>query len=121
MISGEFSAKGELVFEIDLIGADGEPVPVNAVLDTGFTGWLVVDNQDAESLDWLLAPAQQKMQTATGEASFNAYLGTVVLDGEEFTIPVLGANQLENILLGVRWLERKRLVSDFPAGVLTLG
>jgi len=39
MISGEFSAKGELVFEIDLIGADGEPVPVNAVLDTGFTGW----------------------------------------------------------------------------------
>ena len=55
MISGEFRIKGELVFEIDLIGADAEPIPVNAILDTGFTGWLIVDNQDAESLDWAIA------------------------------------------------------------------
>lgn len=55
MISGEFSTKGELVFEIDLIGADAEPMPVNAILDTGFTSWLIVDNQDAESLDRAIA------------------------------------------------------------------
>ena len=52
MISGEFSSRGELIFEIALIGTDGEPIPVKALLDTGFTGWLAIDNQDAKSLGW---------------------------------------------------------------------
>ena len=60
------------------------------------------------------------MQTAQGEAELNLYEGTVLLDGQEFTIPVLGGDELEDILLGVRWLQTKRLVADFPARVLTL-
>jgi predicted aspartyl protease len=121
MISGEFNSKGELVFEIGLIGAEGEPIPVNVLLDTGFTGWLAIDNQDAESLGWLLDSNPSRMQTAQGEAEFNLYEGTVLLDGQEFTIPVLGGDELEDILLGVPWLQTRRLVADFPAGVLTLG
>jgi len=50
MIFGEFNSKGELIFEISLIATDGDIIPVNALLDTGFTGWLAIDNQDAESL-----------------------------------------------------------------------
>ncbi|MEH2251982.1 hypothetical protein [Nostoc sp.] len=61
------------------------------------------------------------MQTAWGEARFNLYEGTVLLDGEEFTIEVMGGDELDKILLGVRWLETKRLVADFTLGVLTLG
>ena len=38
MIAGEFNSKGELVFEIRLISADGEAIPVNVLLDTRFTG-----------------------------------------------------------------------------------
>jgi clan AA aspartic protease len=121
MISGKFNSKGELVFEIDLIGADGDPIPVNVLLDTGFTGWLAIDYQDAESLGWLLFSQQERMQTARGEARFDLYEGTVVLDGQEFTISVLAGDELEDNLLGVRWLQTKRLVADFPAGVLTLG
>lgn len=121
MISGSFNTKGELVFEIGLIGADTEAIPVNVLLDTGFTGWLAIDNQDAESLGWLIIDQQERMQTARGEALFNLYEGTVLLDGEEFAIPVLGGDELEDILLGVRWLQTKRLVADFPAGLLTLG
>ncbi|MCC5664978.1 hypothetical protein LC653_13875 [Nostoc sp. CHAB 5784] len=49
------------------------------------------------------------------------YEGTVLLDGEKFTIEVLGGDDQGSILLGVRWLQTKRLVADFPAGVLTLG
>ncbi len=121
MISGSFNTKGELVFEIGLIGTDGEAIPVNVLLDTGFTGWLAIDNQDVESLGWLIIDQQERMQTARGEALFDLYEGTVLLDGEEFVIPVLGGDELEDILLGVRWLQTKRLVADFPAGVLTLG
>ena len=121
MISGEFSDRGELIFEIGLIAADGDVIPVKALLDTGFTGWLAIDNQDAESLGWRLESEPQDMQTARGEARFNLYEGTVLLDGQEFTIEVLGGDELENILLGVPWLQTRRLVADFPAGVLTLG
>jgi predicted aspartyl protease len=102
-----------IIFEIGLIAADGDVIPVKALLDTGFTGWLAIDNQDAESLGWRLESEPQDMQTARGEARFNLY--------QEFTIEVLGGDELENILLGVRWLQTKRLVADFPAGVLTLG
>ena len=72
MILGEFNSRGELIFEIGLVTADGEIIPVQALLDTGFTGWL---------------------------------------DEEELIIPVLGGNELQDILLGVHWLQSKRLVS----------
>ncbi|MBD2607672.1 aspartyl protease [Scytonema hofmannii FACHB-248] len=122
MISGEFNSQGELVFEISLITADKDVIPVNTLLDTGFTGWLAIDNQDALSLGWTIKINEQRdMQTAQGEARFNLYEGTVLLDGEEFIIEVLGGDELQDILLGIRWLQTKRLVADFPAGVLTLG
>ena len=121
MIQGEFNSQGELFFEIGLMSADGEIIPVMAMLDTGFTGWLAIDNQDADSLGWVRNNEPQDMQTAQGEAQFSLYEGTVVIEGEEFTVEVLGGNELLNILLGVFWLRTKRLVVDFPMGVLTLG
>jgi predicted aspartyl protease len=92
-----------------------------ALLDTGFTGWLAIDSQDADSLGWVCDNEPQDMQTAQGEARFNLYEGTVVIEGEKFTVEVLGGNELVNVLLGVLWLRTKRLVVDFPTGVLTLG
>lgn len=62
------------------------------------------------------------MQTARGDAMFNLYEGQVRIDGEEFTIEVLGGDDLPDILLGVpNWLQMKRLVVDFAEGILTLG
>ena len=121
MIQGEFNSQGELFFEIGLMSADGEIIPVMALLDTGFTGWLAIDSQDADSLGWVRDNEPQDMQTARGEAQFNLYEGKVFIEEEEFTIEVLGGNELVNILLGVFWLKTKRLVVDFPKGILTLG
>ncbi|MBW4689172.1 MAG: aspartyl protease [Komarekiella atlantica HA4396-MV6] len=121
MISGEFNSKGELIFEIGLIVADGDIIPAQALLDTGFTGYLAIDNQDALSLGWLRESQTEDMQTARGEARFNLYQGNVLLDGEYFAIPALGGDEMQDILLGVRWLQIKRLVADFSAGILTLG
>ncbi|BDA70386.1 unknown protein [Rivularia sp. IAM M-261] len=122
MITGQFNNQGELVFEISLVAADNDQLLVNAVLDTGFTGWLALDTQDAESLGWTLnTQEQRKMNTAWGEADFDIYNGTISLDGEQFTIEVLAGNQFEDILLGVYWLQIKPLVANFAAKVLTLG
>lgn len=122
MISGQFNTKGELIFEISLMAADGDVIPVNVLLDMGFSGWLALDNQDALSLGWTLKTNEQReMQTARGETRFNIYEGNVLIDEQEFIIEVLGGNELKDILLGVRWLQIKRLVADFPASILTLG
>ena len=40
MIQGDFGDNGQLFFEIDLITSDGLDLPVDAMLDTGFTGFM---------------------------------------------------------------------------------
>jgi len=49
------------------------------------------------------------------------YEGKVVIEEEELTVEVLVGDELVNSILGVLWLRTKRLVVDFPMGVLTLG
>ncbi|MEC4813998.1 MAG: aspartyl protease [Scytonema sp. PMC 1069.18] len=93
---------------------------LDALLDTGLTGWLAINNQDAQSLGWILETKNEFMDTASGEARFDIYQGTVFLDGQEYIVPVFGGDELQEILLGVNWLQLKRLVADFPTGVLTL-
>ncbi len=119
MSQGEFNERGELFFEIGLISADEEIISVMALLDTGFTGWLAIDNQDADSLGWVCDSEPQDMQTANGETRFNLYEGKVIIDGEMFTIEVLRGNELINVLLGVWWLQTKRLVVDCPMRVIS--
>ena len=52
MIEGYFGDGGQLFFEIDLINADGLNLPVEIMLDTGFTGFLAINKQDLEGLYW---------------------------------------------------------------------
>lgn len=122
MITGRFGDNGELFFDIDVIATDGESFTIETLLDTGFTtGWLAMDRQDIESLGWSLVDSRKVMQTARGEETFRLYLGTVLIDGQEFTIPVVATRELPDNLLGLEWLKIRRLVVDFPAGILTLG
>ncbi len=110
-----------IFFEIDLIGQNGEILPVDALLDTGFTtGWLALDIQDAEALGWSLMEEAHPMRTAQGETFFAIYEGRVILGDQEFIIPVHTRAGVEEVLLGLQWLITQRLVVDFPQGVLTL-
>lgn len=56
--------------------------------------------QDVESLGWSFID-KQDMQTARGELQFNLYQGTVMFNGQEVTIPVVGGEEITEILLGV--------------------
>jgi clan AA aspartic protease len=120
MIEGNFGSKGELYFEIDLIAVDESVITVDALLDTGFTDWLAMNVQDVESLGWSFIREQDK-QTARGVSKFNLYQGTVIFDGEEITISVLGGEEITEVLIGLHWLENRRLVVDRKMGILTLG
>jgi clan AA aspartic protease len=120
MIQGYFGDNGTLYFEIDLIAADASVITVNALLDTGFTDWLAMDTQDVDSLGWLLVD-RREMRTARGDVTLNIYQGTVSFDGQELTIPVLAGEEISEILIGLPWLETRRLVVDRKAGLLRLG
>ncbi|MFM5944042.1 MAG: aspartyl protease, partial [Dolichospermum sp.] len=83
MISGKFGDEDELFFDINLIAADGLELSVEALLDTGFSWWLAINNQDIEALGWIYLE-QQTMVTAQGDAEFDIYLGKVQIDGQYF-------------------------------------
>jgi predicted aspartyl protease len=51
---GAFGDNGELLFEIQVVAANGEVFSVEALFDTGFTdGWLAVNTQDLQALNWV--------------------------------------------------------------------
>ena len=120
MIQGRFGDEDELFFELELIADNGLELPVDALLDTGFSGWLAMDSQDLEGVDWTYVK-QEKMRTAKGEFDFELYVGKVRLEYLEFDIPVHVGEGVPEILIGRQWLKNRRLVVDIPAGVLTLG
>ncbi|MEG4342336.1 aspartyl protease [Microcoleus sp. A003_D6] len=119
MIQGTFGDEDELFFEVELIADNGLELPVDALLDTGFSGWLAMNDQDLDGLDWTYVK-QEKMRTAKGEFNFDLYVGKVRIDDQEFDIPVHVGAGVPEILIGRQWLKTRRLVVDMAAGVLTL-
>ena len=119
MIEGYFNNRGELFFEIGLIASDKSVIFEPAILDTGFTDWLAMNIQDIESLDWAFIKTQKKY-TANGLVRFNIYAGTVFFDNQEMTIPVIGGDEFTHVLMGLQWLNHRRLVVDREMDLLTL-
>lgn len=121
MISGWFGDNGQLFFEIELIASNGEIFPVEVLLDTGFTtGFLAINSQDLDGLDWSLIVREIEMQTARGDVLFDLYEGKIIIDGQELIVPVHVGEDLPEILIGSQWLERMQLVVNKPIGILTL-
>ena len=119
MIQGTFGDEDELFFEIELIADNGLELPVDALLDTGFSRWLAINDQDLDGLDWTYVK-QEKMRTAKGEFNFDLYVGKMRIEGQEFDIPVHVGAGVPEVLIGRQWLKNRRLVVNISAGVLTL-
>lgn len=119
MINGYFNNHGKLYFDLDLVAVDASIITVNALLDTGFTDWLAMNIQDLESLDWSFIKKETR-QTARGLGEFYLYQGTVVFDNQELSIPVLGGEEINEILIGLPWLRNRRLVVDRISNLLTM-
>ncbi|MCT7948869.1 hypothetical protein NG798_03640 [Ancylothrix sp. C2] len=60
------------------------------------------------------------MQTARGEEYFDIYAGSIILDQHQHTIPVVAAEDISDNLLGLQWLQTRRLIVDLPSNLLTL-
>jgi predicted aspartyl protease len=120
MISGFFGDEDGLFFEIELLAADGLEILVDAMFDTGFSGWLAINEQDLDALGWIYVD-QQTMRTAQGDSRFDIFLGKVRIDGNTFDVSAHVGQGLSEVLLGRQWLKTRRLVVDVSSSVLTLG
>jgi clan AA aspartic protease len=123
MIQGWFGDEGALMFEIELITEEESELlefPVHVILDTGFSGYLTINEQDLQGLDWIYVQTKSQI-TAQGQSNFKIYAGKVKIDGQEFDIPVHVGKRITDVLLGRQWLTTRRLVVDMSSGVLTLG
>ncbi|MDZ7963054.1 MAG: aspartyl protease [Aulosira sp. DedQUE10] len=119
MIEGRFGDKGQVYFEIDLIGGDDFSLTVETMLDTGFTEFLAMNKQDVQSLDWSFL-RQNKLRTAQGETEFDVYIGRVIIDAQEWEIPVFAGDEIQEILLGSRWLKLFILVANYGQNIVSL-
>lgn len=90
------------------------------MLDNGFTGFMAINKQDLDGLDWNYR-GDDNLRTAQGEIMFDRYLGKVRLDGQEYVIPVYAGDEIQEVLLGSEWLKILPLVVNYQAGILTLG
>ncbi|RUT05190.1 hypothetical protein DSM106972_040110 [Dulcicalothrix desertica PCC 7102] len=121
MIQGTFGENGELFFELQLVPSSGKSFAAPVLLDTGFTnGWLVINQQDFEALDWSVILAQSKMRTARGEGNFYIYEGKVIIDEVEVTIPVHVGRNVPETAMGSAWLDVMELIVNKQEGILTL-
>ena len=119
MIQGTFGDNGQIYFEINLIGGDGVSFAVETMLDTWFTEFLAMNKQDVESLDWSFLN-QDKLKTAQGETDFDVYTGKVIIDSQEFEIPVFAGEEIQEILLGSRWVKLFILISNYGQDTASL-
>ncbi|MBE9230631.1 aspartyl protease [Cuspidothrix issatschenkoi LEGE 03284] len=118
MIEGRFGDQGQIYLDIDLIDGDIS-FPVEIMLDTGFTEYLAMNKQDVQSLDWPFL-RQNKLRTAQGETEFDVYNGRVIIDGQEFEVPVFAGDEIQEILLGSRWLKLFILVANYGENTVKL-
>lgn len=120
MIHGTFDDVGHLFFEIELITASDLSLPEKAMLDTGFTGFLAINKQDIDGFKWIYV-GQERMVTAQGIKRFELYSGKIMLDEQEYEIPVFVGSAITEVLLGSEWLKFLPLAVNYQAGILTLG
>lgn len=88
MIEGRVNANGEATINLILYGYAGEEQTVEAIIDTGFTGYLSLPAAliDRLGLSWL---GRAQALLADGSLHvFDMYIGTVMWNGQHRTIEV---------------------------------
>jgi clan AA aspartic protease len=107
MISGEVNSMLDAVLSLEVLPESGDGQSIDAVVDTGFSGYLTLSPQQIESLKltWLY---RQQGQLADGSLhTFDVFEATVLWDGEPRNIEVEAA-AIEP-LIGMALLERHEL------------
>ena len=114
---GYYSDRGEPLLNLDLLGRGGEPLPLRALVDTGFNGGLAIFRKDAASAN--LPPTAEGVDSiclADGSSCETAWTYGYVrwLGGspQEMRIMVIHADVQEETpcLIGMEFLRGKDIL-----------
>ena len=90
----------------------------NAVIDTGFNGYLSVPANIIDKTDWIYSGFEE-YELASGEfLNADVFIGTITM-GNEKNIPVYAlSNHSKDILIGTKLLKNKFLGINFKTNVV---
>lgn len=102
MITGVVNAKREAIIHVVVRGPNGQEYEIDAVIDTGFTGFLTLPSSLILSLD-LTWRGQAQAELGDGSLhQFDVYEATVLWDGQIRTVETDAADTMP--LIGMAML-----------------
>lgn len=119
MILGTVTADREAVIRVKVYSQGGQEQEFNAVIDTGFTGFLTLPSADIATLNLTFASRQQVILGDGNVHSVNVYAGVVEWDGQQRRIEVDAADTTP--LVGMALMYGYKLtLEDIDGGDVTL-
>ncbi len=114
MIEGVVNAAYEAVVPLSVRGPEGGVRDIEAVIDTGYNGFLTLPPVLVRELDLPFVAIGQAILADGGEATFNIHSVTVLLDGQLKAVDVYVADTAP--LVGMRLLDGHSLHVEVEDG-----
>ena len=102
MMKGVVNSQLETVVRLHIEGPNGEKQEIEAIVDTGYNGWLTLPSSFVSALGLLFRRRGRAILADGSESFFDIYEATVALNNEQRPIPVDAAES--EPLLGMRLL-----------------
>ncbi len=114
MIEGVVNAAYEPVVVLDVQGPSGQASEIEAIIDTGFTGFLTVTPALETELELALEGTSRATLADGSEVTFDVYDVAVLWDGQPKYVLADAADTTP--LVGMRMLDRHNLNIDVEDG-----
>lgn len=119
MITGIVNRDFEPIIPLSVYGADGKIYTQDAIVDTGFNGWLSLPTDLIAQLNLRWKRRGRAILGDGSECLFNIYEAILLWDGELLTIPIDEADS--EPLVGMSLMNGYQLVVQvFPGGLVEL-
>jgi clan AA aspartic protease len=119
MIAGIVNAEFEPIISLSICGSDGKVYLRDAIVDTGFNGWLSLPPEFITQLNLSWKRRGRAVLGDGSECVFDVYEAVLIWDGNFLTIPIDEADS--EPLVGMLLMEGYQLIVQvFEGGVVEL-
>jgi clan AA aspartic protease len=110
MVTGRVTTKMQAVVPIQVLGPAGSVASVEAVIDTGYNGFLTLPASLIRDLDLPSAGAVQAALADGSRVKLDFFLAVIAWEGESYEVHVVAAEG--GVLLGMAMLTGSRVTLD---------
>jgi clan AA aspartic protease len=116
---GQVNQNREAILKLVIIGDKNCKIAIDAVIDTGFNGDLILPPEAISELGLKLQGYQKAVLGDGTTSQFQVYAATVIWDGSRRLVEVNAATS--GVLIGMGLLEGYKLeVNTIPLGIVTI-